>query len=59
MVTHHLEDILPAIQRVVLLRRGAVFQDGPKRATLTPELLSATFETPVAVHHDGSQYRMW
>jgi len=59
VVTHHLEDILPATQRVVLLRRGRVFADGAKRAMLTPELLSAAFETPVAVISQNGHYRMW
>ena len=59
VVTHHLEDILPAIQRVVLLRRGTVFADGTKQSTLTSELLSAAFETPLAVSSHSGHFRMW
>jgi iron complex transport system ATP-binding protein len=59
MVTHHLEDILPAIQRVVLLRRGTVFRDGAKDAVLTSKLLSAVFETPVRVARRNGHYRVW
>lgn len=59
MVTHHLEDILPAIRRVILLRRGAVLRDGAKEEVLTPELLSRVFETPVEVAHSDGHYRMW
>ena len=40
MVTHHLPDILPEIDRVILLREGRVFADGPKNALLTTERLS-------------------
>ncbi|MCC7174369.1 MAG: ATP-binding cassette domain-containing protein [Bryobacterales bacterium] len=58
MVTHQLEDILPDIRRVILLRRGRVFRDGPKDAMLTPDLLSAVFETPVAVDRFDGRYRM-
>jgi iron complex transport system ATP-binding protein len=47
LVTHHVEEILPEVQRVVLLRGGRVFRDGPKEEVLTPENLSATFEAPV------------
>ena len=35
MVTHHLPDILPEIDRVILLREGRVFADGAKSELLT------------------------
>ncbi len=58
MVTHHLEDVLPEIGRVVLLRRGKVFLDGPKERTLTSEALTAVFETPLAVVNRAGRYRV-
>jgi iron complex transport system ATP-binding protein len=58
MVTHHLEDVLPEIERVVLLRRGRVFRDGPKRQVLTSEALSAVFETPLEVIRNHGRYRV-
>ncbi len=57
MVTHHLEDVLPEIERVVLLRRGRVFRDGPKARVLTSEALSEAFETPLRVVHHRGRYR--
>jgi iron complex transport system ATP-binding protein len=57
MVTHHLEDVLPEIDRVVLLRRGSVFRDGPKEKVLTSEALSEVFETPLRVAHHRGRYR--
>ena len=33
MVTHHLADILPEIDRVVMMRGGRIFADGPKTGT--------------------------
>jgi iron complex transport system ATP-binding protein len=57
MVTHHLEDVLPEIERVVLLRRGRVFRDGPKARVLTSEALSEAFEPPLRVVRHRGRYR--
>jgi iron complex transport system ATP-binding protein len=45
LVTHHLSDIPPEIDRVILLRSGAVVADGPKSEVLTPELLGDVYGT--------------
>ena len=47
MVTHHLPDILPEIDRVILLRQGRVFADGAKSELLTTERLTELFGLPV------------
>ena len=49
LVTHHVEEILPEIGRVVLLQNGRVFRDGPKSEVLTSEALSTTFGAPIRV----------
>lgn len=49
LVTHHLSEIPPEIDRVVLLRGGRVAADGPKAEVLTAELLSDVYETPIRV----------
>jgi len=49
LVTHHIEEIVPEIERVVVLQAGRVLADGPRRATLTGELLSQAFGGPVRV----------
>jgi iron complex transport system ATP-binding protein len=49
LVTHHIEEIVPEIRRVILLRNGAVFADGPKASVLTSESLATLFETPIVV----------
>ena len=59
LVTHHLEEIIPEIDRVVLLCQGAVYADGPKAELLTSARLSSLFGVPVeAVQTDGF-YRAW
>ena len=50
LVTHHLDDIVPEIDRVVLLREGQIFADGAKAdAADIGERLSAMFGVPVDV----------
>ena len=49
LVTHHLNEIPPEVQRVVVLKDGAVAADGDKESVLTSELLSAVYDTPVRV----------
>jgi iron complex transport system ATP-binding protein len=49
LVTHHAEEIIPEINRVLLLRRGRVAYDGPKRAVLTAANLTDVFDAPVTV----------
>jgi iron complex transport system ATP-binding protein len=57
LVTHHLEEIIPEIGRVVLLSSGRVTADGPKAELLTPARLSELFGLPVAVERaDGYHY---
>ncbi|AKC86863.1 ABC transporter ATP-binding protein [Pseudoxanthomonas suwonensis] len=54
LVTHHIEEIVPEIERVILLEKGRVLADGPRARTLTGELLSQAFGGPVRVwqEHD-------
>ncbi len=59
LVTHHLEDIIPEIERVVLLRSGAVFADGPKAEILTSTRLTSLFGVPVEVAQSDGFFRAW
>lgn len=59
LVTHHLEEIVPEIDRVVLLRLGTIFADGPKRDLLTSERLSSLYGVPLEVTEAGEFYRAW
>ena len=56
LVTHHVEEILPEIENVVLLRDGRVFKQGDKSSTLTDSALSETFGMPVRVTTHGNYY---
>jgi iron complex transport system ATP-binding protein len=43
MVTHHLADILPEIDRVILMRAGRIVADGPRGDLLTADHLKMLF----------------
>jgi iron complex transport system ATP-binding protein len=54
LVTHHVSEIIPEIERVVLLRQGRILADGPKAKILTEENLSELFNAKVRLgQHDG------
>ncbi|MCU1241869.1 MAG: transporter related [Candidatus Acidoferrum typicum] len=49
LVTHHVSEIIPEIERVVLLREGRIVADGSKQGTLTSEKLSALFGADIHI----------
>jgi iron complex transport system ATP-binding protein len=59
MVTHYLPDILPEIDRVILLRAGRVFADGAKSELLTTERLTELFGLPVELARRDGYYHLW
>ena len=56
LITHHVEEIVPEIERVVLLHRGRIAADGPKAAILTPEHLSRVFGAALQIDRAGGFY---
>lgn len=59
MVTHHLSDLIPEIDRVVLMAHGRIAADGPKRDILAPERLSSLFGLPLELTERGGYYNLW
>jgi len=59
LVTHELADIVPEIQRVVLMNRGRVVADGPKEELLQVERLSALFGVNVEMARRDGHYHLW
>jgi iron complex transport system ATP-binding protein len=59
LVTHHLPDIIPEISRVILLKDGKVWRDGPKEEMLSGAVLSELFSTPVEVLERDGYYQLW
>ena len=58
LVTHYPEDIVPAIERVMLIRDAEVFADGPKREVLTSGVMSDLFDVPLVVGEDEGWYSL-
>jgi len=56
VVTHHLNEIPPEIDRVVLLQDGRIAADGHKNDVLTEEKLSAIYGVPVRVTEIDGYY---
>jgi iron complex transport system ATP-binding protein len=59
LVTHHLPDIIPEIDRVILLRNGRVYADGEKARLLTTERLTELFGVPVELARRDGYYHLW
>lgn len=49
LVTHYAEDIIPEIDRLLLIKNGAVHADGPKEELLTDASMSSLFDVPMSV----------
>lgn len=56
LVTHHVEEILPEIDHVVLLREGQLLRKGSKASVLTSEALTEAFGMPMHVTQQGDYY---
>ncbi len=52
LVTHHIEEVIPEIRRVVLMRAGRIFADGEREQMLRSAPLSEVFGGPVQVRED-------
>jgi iron complex transport system ATP-binding protein len=59
LTTHHVDEIIPEIDRVVLLQSGRVVADGEKKAVLTSERLSRLYGLPLRLIEHRGWYRLW
>jgi len=59
LVTHHLGDILPEINRIILMKQGQILADGPREELLTEPKLSELFNTQVRIGHDDEWLHSW
>jgi iron complex transport system ATP-binding protein len=59
LVTHHLADIPPEIERVVLMRGGKIIADGPKSQVLTEKALHELFGVPLTLSQRDGFYHVW
>jgi iron complex transport system ATP-binding protein len=59
LVTHHLSDIIPEIDRIIFMRDGRIAADGSKRDMLTPSALRELFGIEVEMAERGGYYHLW
>jgi iron complex transport system ATP-binding protein len=59
LVTHELADIVPEIQRVVLMSQGRVVADGVKEEILRVERLRDLFGVSVELSRRNGHYHLW
>ncbi len=58
LVTHYPEDIIPEINRVLLIKDAEVFADGAKADLLTSEVMTDLFGVPLVVGESSGWYSL-
>ena len=58
LVTHHVEEVIPEITRIVLLRQGRIAFDGPAADALSAARLEHVFGAPVVVTSSGGYFHV-
>lgn len=59
LVTHHVSEIIPEIERVVLLREGKILLDGKKSEVLTAANLAELFGAHIQLGQHGGFYHLY
>ena len=59
LVTHHVSEIIPEMERVILLQDGGILADGVKEKALTEENLRTLFRTNVRLHRSNGFFHAY
>jgi iron complex transport system ATP-binding protein len=59
LVTHDLSDVIPEIERVLLMSKGRIVADGRKEEILQPKRLSQVFGVEVELGRRDGYYHLW
>jgi iron complex transport system ATP-binding protein len=59
LITHHVEDILPEMQRVVMMQEGRIVADGSKERLLTERQLSSLFGRELRLTERDGWFHAW
>lgn len=57
LVTHHLHEIPPEIDRIIFLKNGKILADGQKSALLTNDRISPLFDRPIVLAQANGWYQ--
>lgn len=58
LVTHHVHEIPPEVERVVLLKEGKIVADGAKSDLLTDQRISDLFDCPIKLAQANGWYQV-
>jgi iron complex transport system ATP-binding protein len=59
LITHHIADILPEMDRIVMMRKGRIVGDGSKPELLTAQKLSDLFGREIAMTERDGYWNAW
>ena len=59
LITHHIADILPEIDRIVMMREGRIVGDGSKKELLTEEKLGELFGGEIHLVERAGYFNAW
>ena len=59
LVTHHMSDIIPEIDRIVMMKDGQIVADGPRSELLTKPSIEQLFGVPVDVAERDGYLHAW
>jgi iron complex transport system ATP-binding protein len=59
LITHHIADILPEIDRILMMKDGRIVADGPKQELLTADRLRELFNTEIQISERGGFFHAW
>jgi iron complex transport system ATP-binding protein len=59
LITHHIADILPEIDRILMMKDGRIVADGPKRELLTANRLKELFKTEIQISERDGFFHAW
>ena len=59
LITHHIADILPEIDRILMMKDGRIVADGPKADLLTAPRLRDLFKTDVQISERDGFFHAW
>lgn len=59
VTTHRLDEVIPDIDRVILINQGRVIADGQKADILTSKNLSELYQTKLNITEKNGWYRCW
>lgn len=59
LITHHIADVLPEMERVVMMREGRIIADGSKKELLTEARLSGLFGREISLSDREGYWNAW